>query len=81
MNDSWISVLGAGGFGCCCGAAIAHLLRVSGDLARLQAFWKGAREYRGNAGLTFGGDPDSPRSRAYDRGRNWMRKITRHEED
>ena len=37
---------------------------------RLTAFIKGFLEAKGDAGLTYDDDPTSPRSEAYDRGRN-----------
>ena len=36
----------------------------------VRAFLFGLLECRGDAGLTFDGDPTSPRSAAYDRGRS-----------
>lgn len=40
------------------------------------AFILGAYEFRDSCGLTFDGDPESPRSRAYDRGRDAMHRLT-----
>lgn len=45
----------------------------------LHAFLLGLLESRGDVGLTFDGSPDSPRSRAYDRGRSlgqWLQGIS-----
>jgi hypothetical protein len=44
-------------------------------MARLRAFLLGFREAGGDVGMTYDNDPDSPRSRAYDTGRAWGRRI------
>lgn len=43
----------------------------------LQAFLLGLWECRGDVGLTFDDSPDSPRSRAYDRGRSLGQRLLR----
>lgn len=37
----------------------------------IRAFLLGWREWRGDVGMTYDGSPESPRSRAYDRGRSF----------
>lgn len=39
-------------------------------IALIGPFILGAREANGSVGMTYDDDPESPRSRAYDRGRN-----------
>jgi hypothetical protein len=43
----------------------------------LSAFILGWAEGLGDMGMTYDDDPESPRSRAYDTGRNWRRKFHR----
>lgn len=45
-------------------------------LGRLKAFVLGFREGDGDVGMTYDNDPESPRSRAYDRGRTLRRVFT-----
>lgn len=57
------------------GWAVAHA-------SRLHAFWLGLTEgFEGlSTGITYDDDPESPRSRAYDRGRNvgeWFARFRR----
>jgi hypothetical protein len=42
----------------------------------LKAFLLGAREFRYSCGMTYDNDPESPRSRAYDSGRELMHRFT-----
>lgn len=42
----------------------------------LRAFLLGFCEGRGDAGMTYDNDPESPRSRAYDHGRTMFRRLT-----
>lgn len=42
----------------------------------IRAFLLGFREGRGDVGMTYDDDPESPRSRAYDRGRTLFRRVT-----
>lgn len=47
-------------------------------MERVRIFFLGLRECRGNFGMTYDNDPESPRSRAYDRGRylgHWLLGI------
>lgn len=39
-------------------------------------FALGAREFLSSFGMTYDNDPESPRSRSYDRGRDLMHRIT-----
>lgn len=44
-------------------------------MRRLAAFLLGVWEAGGNVGMTYDDDPGSPRSRAYDTGRDWARRV------
>lgn len=53
----------------------AYIIRTRGRAALVAAYTLGLEEAGGEAGITYENDPASPRSRAYDQGRQMGREL------